>query len=275
MAFTFGAGVGDDINTSINAVQIGASGANHFFCGWFYPTTLTAGRAYWTFGNTHGAYVGATTSELLLQTDNTTDGQWSTSGAGLVVDKWQFIAWANACENVSVDGAWRVWIGDINTAPVEITVNLDVARVGNYTSSGACIIGNAGTGGSLSFEGDIGSFTSIGVANAGINTFSTILTSGVISNDQADILYRRWVLPAWLGSPSLGFLSAATILNSLCALHIDLNSRLPVGWQYTAVAVASAPTALTINGATFSENRPPRIILPDWTIQLPRVRRGA
>jgi hypothetical protein len=180
MSYTFGGNTGDDINISL-MINLGADNTTCFVAGWWYPTTLTAGRGYWSAGNIFGAEVDTTTSELRLRTDNsTTDGEWVTSGAGIVTNKWHFIAFMNASENTTVPGAWRVWVGDAITAPVIQTPAVSVSRSGDYTGNSAFYVGNKGTD-TVAFQGDIGWVMVITTGNLGINSALFTPTNGVIT----------------------------------------------------------------------------------------------
>lgn len=263
MAYTFGAGTGDDIN--ITAVgSMGGDNGSVFVAGWWYPTTLTATRGYWSAGNTFGAEVDTTTSEIRLRTDNTTDGQWVTSGAGITVDKWWFIAFLAALENTTVAGDWRVWVGDAETPPQIITPTVAVSRSGNYVGSTAWTIGNKGTG-TLAFQGDIGWVTMALSSNVGVLNWSHIATSGVIAATEAEMVERRLVTPLWAGrGPDVHEWSPAAMSNQIGVVHFPLDQQGAPAMQMSGSTSPANPVSLTINGATWTENRPPRCVPRNW-----------
>lgn len=257
MSYTLGGATTDDI--IINYAALGFSNmfvdnSSTLILGWWYPTTLTATRGYWSILNTIGAEVDGTTSEIRMRTDNTTDGQWLTSGAGIVVNKWHFLAFLNAAENTTVAGAWRVWVGDAFTSPVEVTVTNPVVRSGNYVGGATFYLGNKGTG-SLAFQGDIGWAACISqLTNVGINGALGIATSGVIDNAEADLVLNRWVRPFWLGRPpNLDFWKLATTQYFLESLENEL------AFCEMAVAPNAPNTYKDTFGTTavFTQHQPP------------------
>lgn len=257
MAYTFGAATGNDINWTT-----ASSGGNSTVClaaGWFYPTTLTATRGLFSYGNVCGVAIDTTTSELRLKTDNTTDGQWTTSGVGLAVDKWSFIAFMLTCSNTGPTAAWRVWSGTFETAPVERTVTQAVAPSGNFTAGTSFTVGNIGTG-TIAFQGDIGPVLTCHPPAINSTTgFIQNAAAGAITQDEADDAYRNVVLPFWKGEPmpfrvrQYGLQTGSTM-----GAFLNLDNALPSTQEVVsgATLVSRAPT---INGATPSQNRAPRV----------------
>lgn len=266
MAYTFGGATSDDISNMTLAVAAGGDNTAHLVFGWFHPTTLTAGLGFWSCGNTYGSRIAAATDEIQMDTDNTTDGMWETTDADITVDKWWFIAWLSCTENTTVVGQWRVWVGDINNAPTARTVVNTTARSGNYTGSQVFTIGNRGTG-TVAFQGHIGSIASLVNNTVAINTWSTIGTSGVISAQEEDNVYRRFVLPAWARQPNMQYVKSSLFSSSLSLLTVDLNTPLFRAYQHSQSAV-DFQFVPTINGATYSELRSPPID-PLWAYQMP------
>lgn len=270
MSYTFGGATADDI-TGTTVFVSGADNGSCLVCGWWYPTTLTATRGYWSCGNTFGAEVDATTSEIRMRTDNTTDGQWLTSGAGITTNKWWFLAFLSATENTTVAGAWRVWVGDADNPPAEKTVTNPTARSGNYTGNSNFYLGNKGTG-TLAFQGQIGWACIIGSPAVGHSNPFSLGTSGVINDWEAQNTKIRWVDPIYRGSQSIGNYPTALLPATYCITHFDLTA--PLGTKSNRSHTnAPANTPPTINGATFSHNQPPRRLAHDWTNQLSLIRR--
>jgi hypothetical protein len=266
MTFTVGAAATDDVAFS-SATNMGNDNGSQFVCGWWYPTTLTAGRGYWSVGNIYGAEIDTTTSEIRMRSDNTTDGQWLTSGAGITTNKWWFLAWLSATENTTVAGEWRVWVGDLETAPVPVTVTNPVVRSGNYTSSSSVAWGNKGTG-SLAFQGDIGWGTVMVTTTVGSLGPFGVSTSGVISAYAEELTYRRWVLPFWKGTPDISNFTYASINPIYQVVHNTMNpqGRLIRRGQGAVDALGAS----TINGVTVSNQREPIRLDHDW-ISFPRL----
>lgn len=238
------------------------------FCyGWWYPTTLTAGRALWSQGAslTNFAKIDTTTTQLRLVEDHTTDGEWTTTDAGLVVNKWSFIAFLWTPLNAG--GSWRVWAGAVDAAPTELTVSVAVAAIGNLAGGGANLaVGNAT--GNIPIQGDIAEF---GYLIADVNTSHPPLflaAAGSITDAEADFAYRRFVLPAWLGQwavPQARGAGAGANPNRIEVGRLVLN-KLPVIQVAQSGDLTTLPgIAPTITGATLSGNGHP---LPPHSSQL-------
>lgn len=272
MGFTFGGATSDDINVT-GPVTAGADNTASMVAGWWYPTTLTATRGYWSCGTTFGAEIDSTTSEIRMRTDNTTDGQWLTSGAGITTNKWWFIAWLNAAENTSVAGAWRVWVGDAETAPVEISVSNPTPRSGNYSGSTSYVVGNKGSTGTLAFQGDIGWVSWLLSSHTTLpNNMFNLAASGVIDQTEADWNLWNWVQPLWAGTPDIGRAHRHTTNWYVSHWNLD-NAVGPLAYNYMLSTGALTPFALTVNEATYTINRPPRQPPHNWPNQWPGCRR--
>lgn len=259
MSYTFGAAASDRINLSTSQpVSWAVDNGSFLVAGWFYPTTLTATRKYWGAGAIIGAQVDTTTSEIRMFTDNTTDGQWLTSGAGIVTNKWQFIAWHAATENTTVAGEWRVWVGDGDTPPTEVTVTNPTPRSGNYTASATSVVGND-TAGTVAFQGDISNVLMIAQNSANSANPLPRQTSGVISNAEAEYVLKKIVEPLWRGDfdPNVLITGAGNNLNTVV---FDLSSNPAVIRCVGGSTGSSAYASVTITGATFTQHEPPRRI---------------
>lgn len=269
MSYTCGAATGDDIATVIT--QLGANSVSCFVAGWWKPTTLTATRGLWSAGNIFGAEIDTTTSELRLRTDNTTDGQWTTTGVGLTVNEWKFLAFANSCNNTGPAAAWVVWSGTGDTAPQQVTVTQATAPNGNFTGSTATVLGNKGTG-TLAFQGEIGPAV---FARHTANAFGYVPTAtvGTITADEADIVYQRLVLPIWSGIWCPPWLRQPRLTDNVqtAMLVTSLDYALPI--EVDVVTGTGAPFgAITLNGVTLSQERCPRA-MPQQALQPQYVRR--
>lgn len=270
MSYTCGAATGDDIATVIT--QLGATATSCFVAGWWKPTTLTATRGLWSAGNIFGAEIDTTTSELRLRTDNTTDGQWTTTGVGLTVNQWKFLAFANSCNNTGPAAAWVVWSGTGETAPQQVTVTQATAPNGNFTGSTAVVLGNKGTG-TLAFQGEIGPAVFARHASS-IQGFVPTTTAGTIAQEGIDVIYERLVLPIWSGIWCPPWLRQPRLDNNLqqAAFLTSLDYAGPL-----KIEVKTNETPLfgdiTLNGVTLSQERCPRPMPLQAPVQPQYVRR--
>lgn len=226
MAWTFGAANNNRFNVN-NGVSFGATSRTGFICGWWKPTTLTAGLGYWSVSSALFARIATTTSEIELGTDNTTDGRWTTSGAGIAVDNWYFIAFMLSTLNGTPSAAWRVWVGTELNAPTEVTVNVNTAPAGNFTGTTGVILGQVGSTGNVSFIGDI---SDCAVISQSVNTSGPLTTAafGAITQAEADFVRERVVLPYWSGIPFPAEVYAMALGNSAYdACYVPMSAGYP------------------------------------------------
>ncbi len=270
MSYTLGGTTGDDITVAAATVA-GADNNHQLMCGWWYPTTLTAGKGYGSFGNLTGMYIDSTTSQLRFKTDNTTDGEWTAPG-GITTNTWWFIAWLSATENTGPATGHRCWVGDAMNPPAEITVTQAVAPVGNFTGNSNRTAGNIGTG-TVAFQGDIG-WVYFGNTNTqSIMSPWNVGTSGSIAQSEADYCLQKWLIPLWLGRPPTdvgwsGDGTAATI--NMVYMPMD-GSRVVYRRTHDGAATSLVVEA-TVNGATYSANECPRRPPATWMQQNIRCR---
>lgn len=257
MPYVFGGATADDI-TWDNATTMGANNRACFVCGWWKPTTLTATRGLWSAGDTFGAEIDSTTDELRLRTDNTTDGQWTTTGVDLATNTWKFIAFLNTCTNTGPAAAWRVWAGGETSPPVEVTVTGAVSPSGNFVGNATGYVGNKGTG-TLAFQGSVENFVMMSTASTRL--FS-LAAHGTISNDEAAANYRNLVIPYWLGdhTTALRIAGGAEFGGQVNVRYVPLAGPLFNVVQGPTSAVTSPGIVPTVNGATVTQERSPRAV---------------
>jgi hypothetical protein len=258
VSYTFGGATGDDVTWS-SSTTIGAASRVAFVAGWWKPTTLTAGRTLWSAGNVLSAAIHSTTSELVLTVDNaTTDGTWTTTGAGLTVGTWTFLAFL--LNTSSAPGAaWTVWSGTDLVAPAQCTITAGTAMSGALTGNATSYVGNKGTG-SVAFQGQVENVV-FGVSAAGagsaVNPFA-IAAFGTTTAAEALWIEERLVRPIWQGEHAaakrLGVFAGAwdwsylPFSGPLFAVERFICSR----------ASVNPRVAPTVNGATVSAERGPR-----------------
>jgi len=269
MAWTFGGATNNRVQVS--QIGTGATLRTGVVAGWWKPTTLTAGRTYWSQGSIVSARVAATTSEMTLHTDNTTDGQWTTSGAGVVTGEWQFLAFMLSTLNGTPSAAWRVWRGTNDTPPVEVTVTLPptTAPAGNFTGTGTFTMGQLGNG-TVAMIGQIGSMVSIakeGTVNAGSSLRGPLKTAayGAITQDEADVVKERIIWPLWCGNKypdDVWDTSIDGLANQYLVSFMPTDQAQPnplVGMATRMLCQGEPRTPMTIaNAPVYSDEREPR-----------------
>lgn len=259
MAWTVGGAGSDDMTWAIQN-PTGGTTTSGIVCGWVYPTTLTAGRGIWGFGNTMGAEIDTATSELRFKSQRATaNGEFTTTGAGLAVNTWRFLAAFFSFTGTTGD-SWAAWSGDENNAPVPLTVTQAVAPNGTATGSTNFYLGNKGTSATLAFQGDIGNHVLYRSGMpAGANHEFGITTYGTHTQASIDMVYNRFVLPAWLGdvfSPYSVNSNFGTTNNYEC-LAFDMDEGAAVNAK-RFVSGSPPPHLLgTFNGVTKSARRSP------------------
>jgi hypothetical protein len=163
-----------------------------------------------------------------------------------------------------------VWAGTADTAPVEVTLNTVVSPSGTTGTAGILYIGNGGTG-TVAFQGDIALITFYTTGGSGVTGPNSGLaggpaTFGQFSQDEADTLFRTYVIPNWRGDfRHLFYYPRMPSTATECRWMIPLDGRnQAVGVPQRSVANNPPFVALTINGAVVSQNRPPRAVPPNF-----------
>lgn len=258
MAYTFGAATTDRINLTLSS-NYHTTGNIQFVGGWFYPTTLTAGRGYFGFNAALHLTVAPTTSELRFTTPQaTTAGVFDTSGAGIVTNLWQFIMVAWPTNNTGPISTPRIWLATAQTPPTELTVATTTAPVGNATGSASLAIGNTGAAASLAFQGDIG-YCFGAISTSASNHFGWHETAtAVIPTNEADMIRNRIAVPTWQGSfPGKHFKHSANSSIEMWMLNMDTNGWAPFHRRQIGATAPAIVSQGTISGATFSQARQP------------------
>jgi len=254
MAYTFGGTTGDDLTWTESTSNWGATQRSGLICGWYYPTTLTAGRALWSVGAVHRAVIAATTSEIDLWFDRTTDTQWRTSGLGLATNTWHFIAFLNNSFNTGPVTNWKVWRSVGTDIPTPVTVSQIAAGSGNATSNTVVTVGNIEAAGTSAFQGDIGRFDYfVGtLANSFIDN-----TNGSIGAEAERIAFEQVVIPIWKGEFPTFLKSGTQSNNSITHITWDFDLVNPRGISYkNGGTIQTNNRSATVN-AVFSQNRRP------------------
>lgn len=256
MAYTFGAATGDDATWTDSASNYGSSARSSLICGWWYPTTgPTATRCLWSFGTVNRCAIATTTSEIDLFLDRTTDSQHTTSGLGLVTNRWQFIAVLGSFFNTGPATNYRVWRGFDVEPPLPVTVNVTAAGTGNSTASTIATVGNLGSAGTVAFQGDIGRFDYI--TSTATNSLCRNAT-GLISAEDEVAIYTNIVFPIWQGCFPTFYGSGQDSNNGITHSVLDLDNR---GDYVRSIrnggSIITMDRSVTISGATISQNRAP------------------
>lgn len=284
MPLTFGAATSDNVALALFS-NVGATGQAMFFGGWFYPTTLTAGRCYMSFVGSnpslsYSVKVAATTSALQLGSNTgTTAGVWSATAdstlfpSGITTNNWWFIAGlATVVTGPTI--TWKAWLGDANTAPTAMTVTQTTAPVGVLGSTTTVCMGNdrlTAASPTVAFQGDIGMVNVISGAS-GVNTLLPIATPGSVSADEQALIEQTYVLPLWSGRALSRYpRDGATNNDWLICEFRDAAT-------YTRVALGTATQVVfrgvgTTSGATASARREPNVSDVSANVRYPPIRR--
>ena len=279
MPLTFGAATSDV--ASLVLTSFGNTGQAGLFTGWFYPTTLTAGRYLIAMGANstaanYGVKVGTTTSTLQLTSTTTTPGLWTATAdttlfpSGIVVNQWHFIA-GLVTMVTGPTVAWRMWLGTESIAPTAMTIVQNTAPATGLVAAITTHVGNNGAGSTAAFQGAIGTLNVI-FATASTNNIIPIATSGTISTDEQTLIEQTYINPLWLGIhpghfPRDGATAADWVVmeNRHGANYIRQNLSATAATTITRADLATA--------ATVSLLEHPRV--PDYAanVRLPPVRR--
>lgn len=227
MPYTFGGAVGSRCTITSN-VSTGANSTAGIFTGWYLPTTLTATRRYFSAGAIFGAEVGSTTSEIVLRTDNTTDGQWTTSGAGITTGIWYFLAVLYVASNTGPVCNWRVYLGTSETPPVLQSLTNNTAPAGNFVGSTTVTFGNTSAN-NVAFQGDIADISYFATSSFGATTspLNISVATALTADEEAHIL-RRYILPMYEGNPARAW------------ANVPIGANVYDSWYWSGLALANA-----------------------------------
>ncbi|CAB4146407.1 hypothetical protein UFOVP1008_51 [uncultured Caudovirales phage] len=256
MAFTFGAATGDDITWTETGSPWGQNQRSGLVAGWYYPTALTAGLALWSFGTVHRAALSATSGEIdVFFQRATTNTQYTTSGLGLAVNQWHFIAILMNNFNTGVVTTWKVWRSVDTDIPSAVTINVVTAGVGTVTSSVIPTIGNLGSAGTSAFQGDIGRFDFL------VETIASSFvgnTSGAIGTESERRIFEDVVLPIWGGNSPTFFKSGTSSNGGITHTIVDLDRNGDYGRSVrNGGTIVTRDRTVAISGATPSLSRAP------------------
>jgi hypothetical protein len=254
VAYTFGAATGDDITWTESASNYGSSARSSLVCGWWYPTTgPTATRCLWSFGTVNRCAIATTsTSEISLFLNRTTPSQHTTSGLGLAVNRWHFIAVLGSFFNTGVVTNYRVWRGVDAETPSLVTVNVTTAGAGNSTGSTVATIGNAGSAGTVAFEGQIGRFDFVTAVTADALCRNG---TGLISAGDEFAIYTQMVIPIWQGRMPTFYGSGTQSNNGITHTVVDLDNGAYGRTIRNGGTIITMDRGVTVSGATVSANR--------------------
>jgi hypothetical protein len=217
------------------------------------------------------AEVDGTTSEIRWIFDAaTTDGEYVTSGLGMVIDQWQFLAFFAAMESSGNLVTPRIWRGTVDEPPVMFTPSVSVSPAGNWVGQNTVYVGNHGTA-TTAFQGDIGSVSFLTVRSSGATQPFSVITNGTLDADIERNIEKWWVNPIWQGRSPQFFRPPAVATQWMMA-HIALDGDIALASQ-VGETLSNYPT-ITTNGATASQRRPPRQLPRAW-IHDPYVARAA
>jgi len=275
MPFTFGANTTDNA-TIISTFGNAGGGIGGLFCGWFYPTTLTAGRYYMSPGaggvtNNFGIRVGTTTSTLQMASNTATPGLWTATAdalafpSGITVGNWWFIA--ALCNFVNTPVCqWNVWLGTLETPPTAMTVVQNTAPSG-LSGTGSLLIGNGSSGGTVSFQGDIATIVYITSTQGSTGNYLGLRTNGSTSADEAEFVKTMWIDPIWRGQFPQQQQPRETLTNVY--MVVDMRTSISALQQGGLTVTRTNPTTT----ATNSNADQPRWLDPNTNIIMRPVRR--
>ena len=258
MSTTFGGTNGTDISWTESASPWGATARSGIIAGWFYPTTLTPGRALWSVGADNRCLISPSGTEIdIFVRRATANSQDRTLGLNLVTQQWTFIAILASHQNTGAVDNFRVWRGFGTDIPTLVPLDTPpVAGTGTgLTTATSITVGNVQSTGALAFQGDIARFDYIvaTVANALCRN-----GDGLISAEDEFAIYTQIVLPIWGGRFPTFYGSGQNSNNGITHSVLDLDNR----GNYVR-SIRAGGTTITMDrfpnpdGTTISQNRAP------------------
>lgn len=260
MPYTFGSATSSRV--SIGSVPFAMNGPNraHIGFAWVHPTTLTAGRTFWSLGaagfwSTVRIAIDTVTNQMRIYTLRaTTNGEYVTSDAGLALNEWRFIAFAiNVGAGVTEQAI--AWAGSITEPPKPLTMTVAVVPVGSLNTSGATLtVGNSGAN-NVAFQGHIAEYGGLqqDLTTLGEPPLNLSAAGSFTAAEEVDLL-RRFIIPAWEGKwASMNTVKRGTATVSGCGIMLNFG---PSFHSFDAAAQPVGPGAVT--SATHSQVGHPR-----------------
>lgn len=234
--------------------------------GWWHPVTLTAGSCYYA-NNGDGATISMAsgdTSEININVYcSTTNGDWTTSGAGIVADEWIHISHFFELNNTGPAADHRIWIGRMGQAPQLVTLNQNTAPAGTFQGNIASTLGN-NPAQSAGFDGYIEAFEQIkyyATLPSELNGVGTA-EAGTIDAIQEQHVYNTIVHPHWSGNLTMlrRYLPSMAGVAGSATCHLQGLRGTSSGTQsaYRQASASSECTRpVTISGPEDTLHRPP------------------
>lgn len=253
MPYTFGAAATDYASQTV-PYYLGTNTVS-LVAGWFYPTTLTAGRVLWATasgGQPNQLEIDTTTTQLRFTgSGNTTRGAYTLAGDPITVERWWFYAFA-----ISRSGSNETilaWLGNETSAPTPMTITTVTPHSGSYTAVVTTFFGNLNATATQAFQGDIGPITIIAHNN---NTLGPLLITAAQSfgTNERDMIQRSIVTPIWNGTIDLRSLYGN--LNQTNGQQWPMNDSTSRQLRRESTSLVTT-SSLTISGPTVSQSRAP------------------
>lgn len=262
MPWTFGGATSNQARISNTVLAQAASTSTQLVTGWFNPTTLTSGGGLWANTNSSSTAFRATVSATSGEIDITvptaaTAGVFTTSGLGMIVDEWRFIAVFGTFLSNGIE-VIAVWTGTADSPPVPVTVTTVVDPVNAFSVPNTGFeIGNVGSSGAVAWVGDIAHVTVTAFTGTTATTHPFgIAGNGTASTDELKAIYEKMVAPLWAGDFGAWF--ALGHGNGLARVVWLGEAYSPDFWlgYITSTATAIAFTAATGAASVASAPRP-------------------
>lgn len=264
MSYTYGAAASNDI-TWATGVLAGAASSAFLVCGWWRPTTITAGRGLWSFGNTGICARWSTiANQIDLVTNNvTTDGVWNTTTANFVAGNWYFMACLYQTSTATTNITF--WSGTGSNTPIKFALTNTTAPVGNNTASTAVFyLGNIGTSTTAGFQGQIGSCNLFQLSGNSVPNNPFLISNFTsLSADEENYIYTEFVIPSWLGvkfptaCQNISFSSLTPPTWQACYFDMEASGGNLIINRFGDTLNALTSTVGTNTGGVFSYERPP------------------
>lgn len=276
MAYTLGAATTD--RTSITLTTYGQANSVNLMMGWFYITTLTTNRRFFSGGGTTSSLDINGTNIRLTVDRLTTDATYTWSGFTLQTNMWTFLGCLLDIGTNAIPYFFATSEG--NPQQIAMTTIAGTAGSGTFQSGPTWNVGN-NNGVNSALQGVIGPVAWINSPAPTSNSDAIMYraTAGAMTQDEADAIKRRWVIPYFTGQShdlALGGNTNAEVVS----LNHNINtlagtSFVGYGYRGTAGALAFNSTLPSASGAVWTEQLAPSPISrwSAWPLQTRSGRR--
>lgn len=208
--------------TTTNTSMYGAS-AVWLQAAWVYPTTFTAGTFLWSDSTNPGCLLVGTSEVRYRLKSSSSSPIWTSSTAGIVTNKWQFIAIVATTGSVVGTKTVKGVIYDDVLGWRDMGFSQTTAGSGSWSYINVHTFGN-GSSGTLPMPGLVDQYAFIYQPTVNGRGWLPVNTAGTITTDEFEGILANVIKPMCYGTLRLRDANAGASANNLIAGSLHCRS---------------------------------------------------